>query len=309
MEENKNIPPEQPQHNIPEGKNSATENILPEAATAATEQPQTSNLKTETSNMEVHHPHHVTHKKKWTEYLLEFFMLFLAVFLGFVAENQREHMVEHRREKKYIVSMIEDLKNDSAFLSLSINKVIPYHLGWLDSTVHLLQAPDLKGKDRQIYQAFIIGTAWTYNFHPTERTLSQLHSAGFHLIRNKNAINVISHLETQYKILNAQTKSFLESLQNDLDLAAWVFADRVVTDQISTTAFQNFSASSVELQLSDIPESATINVQNKEGIKSYIEKLQKYSFYVQYAMKVGQVVLSREVTKAIKVLEKEYNLK
>ncbi len=35
------------------------------------------------TNMEVHHPHHVTHKKKWTEYLLEFFMLFLAVFLGF----------------------------------------------------------------------------------------------------------------------------------------------------------------------------------------------------------------------------------
>jgi len=45
--------------------------------------------------MEVHkHPHHVTHKKKWTEYLLEFFMLFLAVFLGFVADNIRENSVE-----------------------------------------------------------------------------------------------------------------------------------------------------------------------------------------------------------------------
>jgi len=28
------------------------------------------------------HPHHVTHKKKWGEYLLEFFMLFLAVLPG-----------------------------------------------------------------------------------------------------------------------------------------------------------------------------------------------------------------------------------
>jgi len=38
--------------------------------------------------MEVHkHPHNVTHKKKWGEYFLEFLMLFLAVFLGFVAEN------------------------------------------------------------------------------------------------------------------------------------------------------------------------------------------------------------------------------
>ncbi len=34
--------------------------------------------------MEVHHPHHPTHKKKWAEYLLEFVMLFAAVTLGFL---------------------------------------------------------------------------------------------------------------------------------------------------------------------------------------------------------------------------------
>ena len=71
-------------------------------------QPQTTNLsaealakaddKPETANMEVHkHPHHVTHKKKWEEYILEFAMLFLAVFLGFIAENQREHYVDKKR--------------------------------------------------------------------------------------------------------------------------------------------------------------------------------------------------------------------
>ena len=43
--------------------------------------------------MEVHkHPHHVTHKKKWVEYVLEFVMLFFAVFLGFIAENIREDL-------------------------------------------------------------------------------------------------------------------------------------------------------------------------------------------------------------------------
>jgi hypothetical protein len=34
--------------------------------------------------MEVHHPHHPAHKKNWSEYLLEFVMLFTAVTLGFV---------------------------------------------------------------------------------------------------------------------------------------------------------------------------------------------------------------------------------
>ena len=237
-------------------------------------------------------------------------MLFLAVFCGFLAENKRELMVERHREKEYIVSMVDDLKNDSGFLALSINKLIPYHLGWLDSTVHLLQMPDLKGKDGLIYQAFMVGTGWAYNFYPTVRTLSQLHSVGFHLIRKKNASGIISQLESQYKILNEQTRPFWENMQNDIDLSAWVFADRVITDQIATTAFVNFSdSSSVNLRLSDIPVSAKINFENREGIKSYVDKLRKYTFYLQYAIKVGQVVLLKQIAKTINILEKEYHLK
>ena len=258
--------------------------------------------------MEVHaHTH--TARKKWTHYFWEFLMLFLAVFCGFLAENQREHIVEHRREKEYIASMVEDLKTDSASLALSINKLIPYHLTWLDSTVNLLQMTDLKGKDRQVYQAFMLGTAWAYNFHPIDRTLSQLHTEGFRLIRNKNVATTISQLENQYKQFNSQISPFTEGLQNDLDLSAWVFADRVVTDQITNTAFQNFSdSSSVQLQLSDIPESARLNIENKEGVKSYVEKLKRYGFYLQYGIKNGHVVLLREITKAINILKKEYHL-
>src|SRR5689334_12532902 len=64
--------------------------------------------------MEVHkHPHHVTHKKKFGEYLLEFFMLFLAVFLGFIAENVRENIVEKERTERYMHAMVENLKYDT----------------------------------------------------------------------------------------------------------------------------------------------------------------------------------------------------
>ena len=55
--------------------------------------------------MEVHaHTH--TARKKWTHYFWEFLMLFFAVFCGFLAENQREHLIEHKREKVYMVSML-----------------------------------------------------------------------------------------------------------------------------------------------------------------------------------------------------------
>ena len=91
--------------------------------------------------MEVHkHPHHITHKKKWGEYLLEFFMLFLAVFLGFVAENIREHNIERQREKEYIESPIADLKSDQQVLEQHIVHV-KSGLSMMDSMLVLLNTP------------------------------------------------------------------------------------------------------------------------------------------------------------------------
>jgi hypothetical protein len=60
--------------------------------------------------MEVHHHSH--HPKKWKEYITEFLMLFLAVSLGFMAENIREHQIEQNREKQYMVSFVADLESD-----------------------------------------------------------------------------------------------------------------------------------------------------------------------------------------------------
>ena len=61
--------------------------------------------------MEVHHHPHVE-KKGLKEYFLEFLMIFLAVTLGFFAENIREHFVDKTHEKEYIHSFYEDLSND-----------------------------------------------------------------------------------------------------------------------------------------------------------------------------------------------------
>lgn len=60
--------------------------------------------------MEVHHPHHAP--KTWKEYLSEFFMLFMAVTLGFFVENYREHYVEREREKEFLELISKDIKMD-----------------------------------------------------------------------------------------------------------------------------------------------------------------------------------------------------
>ncbi len=61
--------------------------------------------------MEVHH-HPNVEKKNFKEYFLEFLMIFLAVTLGFFAENLREGISDSTHANEYVRSMISDLKND-----------------------------------------------------------------------------------------------------------------------------------------------------------------------------------------------------
>ena len=139
--------------------------------------------------MEVHaHTH--TERKKFTHYLWEFLMLFLAVFCGFLAENQREHMVEKKREKEYIISFIEDLKTDTA----GIRRVLSNYknrAARLDSLMLLLESKKIKGYENQLYY-FSRLLQRSAVFRSNDRTISQLKNSGsFRLIRNKQAVDSI----------------------------------------------------------------------------------------------------------------------
>ncbi|MEY4455864.1 MAG: hypothetical protein RL621_2161 [Bacteroidota bacterium] len=81
--------------------------------------------------MEVHHHSH--HPKKWKEYLTEFFMLFAAVSLGFLAENLREGYVEKERSHELVSSFIKDVELNVQFLD-SLIKGDKKHLLKCDST-------------------------------------------------------------------------------------------------------------------------------------------------------------------------------
>ena len=69
--------------------------------------------------MEVH-AHSHTARKKWTHYFWEFLMLFLAVFCGFLAEYQLEHMIEKQKARQYISSFLQDLEIDNTQFDLLI---------------------------------------------------------------------------------------------------------------------------------------------------------------------------------------------
>ena len=125
--------------------------------------------------MEVHHHNH-TVRKKWHHYFFEFFMLFIAVFCGFLAEYRLEHVIEKDREKQYIASLIRDLAVDSSL----INQVIQRNQARLknyDSLLYLLKNIDKQKSYSNLYPHFI-QTTYIDLFNATDRTIQQLKNSG-----------------------------------------------------------------------------------------------------------------------------------
>ncbi len=145
----------------------------------------TSNITTsDIPKMEVHHHPHVE-KKNFREYLLEGLMIFVAVTLGFFAENQREHLVEHQREKEYMTTLIEDLSIDTADMS-KLDRTLKEVMARRDSVDKYLRPPIIPERIPQYYwEAWIVTNITSYNYN--DRTVEQLRSSGsYRLIRNKN---------------------------------------------------------------------------------------------------------------------------
>ena len=134
--------------------------------------------------MEVHHHAH-TSRKKWTHYFWEFLMLFLAVFCGFLAEYKLEHVIELQREKKYAISLLEDLKKDTADLN---NDLFWWELqSKRIDTIHMeFDKPEQDRNRVSLYR--MVSFMRIYNaFEYHDRTIDQLKNAGFfRLLRNKN---------------------------------------------------------------------------------------------------------------------------
>ena len=128
--------------------------------------------------MEVHaHTH--TSRKKWTHYLWEFLMLFLAVTLGFFVENQREHMVEHQREKQYAKELYAEFFADSLVIADKIKLRLEKEKD-MDYLNSYLKDSSLTNLPREFYPAYttVMYLANTYSFEPKDGILSQLKSSG-----------------------------------------------------------------------------------------------------------------------------------
>lgn len=181
--------------------------------------------------MEVHaHTH--TPRKKWTHYFWEFLMLFLAVFCGFLAENKREHMIEHQREKKFIRSLVSDLDADISRLTTIIQLRNDRAL-LLDSFSILLNSKEAiqHSNDLYYYNSFATrGVA--FRFTPVDGTMQQLKNAGnLRLVRNSTVSDSIISYDVTVRSFTTGTADEEEIMDSYRNIAEGVF-DGVVLNSM-----------------------------------------------------------------------------
>jgi len=170
--------------------------------------------------MEVHSHSH-TERKKWTHYLWEFLMLFLAVTLGFFVENQREHFIEHKREKQYIKSFIEDLKSDTGNYNRQIRfRTISQKRA--DSLIILILSPERNKHVDSIYvcvERMGRGNLFLYN----DRTIQQLKNSGsMRLIRNQGASDLILQYDQLVRDMQHNELIREETLTRFRDISSYI---------------------------------------------------------------------------------------
>ena len=125
--------------------------------------------------MEVHHHSHSHGKKNWKAYFWEFLMLFLAVSLGFYAENLREGVIHRDQVKTNMRSLLSDLRSDVVLFD-SIIERNQYSYKMCDSLIELLRS-DLSNTQEIYFTARAVTANISY-IYTNSKSFDQMKSAG-----------------------------------------------------------------------------------------------------------------------------------
>ena len=248
--------------------------------------------------MEVHHSHHHGghQTKKWKEYITEFLMLFTAVTLGFFAENQREHYIEHLREKQYMQSLYEDLKKDTTELS-TLKRLYTGQMNRIDTTIELFRAAEWN--DSTLTKLYLLNLTVLGNrgLNLMERTSVQLQNAGgMRLIQNAKISDEIAnywHWQEYARAYFATTEELkLKARERSYFIFNQFFYNDISRDKVKTAKM-----------------GAQLMTYDKMVLMEYVNRLShiKNSIKNQQLYQLDQILSSATIL--LNDLKKEYEVK
>jgi len=250
--------------------------------------------------MEVHHHAH-TARKKWTHYIWEFLMLFLAVFCGFLAEYQLEHTIEKQREDRYMQSMVADLKADT----MEVRSVIEFNVRkfhGLDTFITQLEMQELNEQNEtDLYRLNRLYAANIYTFIFSDHTMRQLLSSGTMRLIRSQAISdsILGYYGQPKDDISAQEMVYREMSMRLVIHAEDIFdkAERRLRIKSDNNFYWEYNANKIGLMTRD-----------RKVLKKYAQMVANtqsmLAVYLQMLLSVQE-----KSKKLLFFLEKEYNLK
>ena len=262
--------------------------------------------------MEVHH-HPNVEKKNFKEYFLEFTMIFLAVTLGFIAENVRESISDKSKEKEYIASIKKDLAEDTSALNIWIPTLFK-RVNDFDTLISLLQVQGVNPYGSDLYYYARLSTR-SRIFSANNNTITELKNSGnFRLITNKKIIDRLTNFQ---KIIDSYVNLVaVDNKESEMlyPLLGSLFDATVFNKMIKADAkARAFSVDSVtaSLALENLikpPGNPQLRPHNEDAVNQLIFDLheRKSSFVGEIRLLLFQ---KQNATVLIQSINKEYHLK
>ena len=218
-------------------------------------------------------------------------MLFLAVFAGFLAENQREHIVEHQREKKFARRLLSDLRQDSIFFEIRI-KALEERQNAYKRFLKIMTNP-VRATDSAVNRGFVplLLTGTSNDF--TTATYDQMKTSGS--LRYIDNDNLTTLLQKYYDVLLAKAS-------RDADGAGKFFTDYIISYMTKHFRFQDFKpsdGSSMHIKLLNRSAESDQELINIMGV--WATNCDTQLLLLRPAQK--------QMLELIKLIKKEYHLK
>ncbi len=253
--------------------------------------------------MEVHH-HPDVREKTVKEYLLEGLMIFVAVTLGFFAENVREQITEQHRAKEFAASMVEDLKADTTELRL-YKSYFAYAASNVDTLMHMLSVAAPKDiPSGKLYWYGLWGGAHKF-FIPHDATFQQMKSSGsLRYFTNRTLSERVAEYDQlcRWHVTNQEMNRTLYTEVRKSRALIFEFKYNEEANAVSQTNRISFDQARID---SFIRTSPPLLSYDKSLFNQYVELVR--SRFLQGEVSSADTLLNR-ATLLIGTLEKEYHL-
>jgi hypothetical protein len=259
--------------------------------------------------MEVHaHTH--TERKKFTHYLWEFLMLFLAVFCGFLAENQREHYSEHKRAKVFARLLIDDMEADKSELNTGVNVLNKIIIAG-DSLAALLNTNEVKKIPGGKLYYYEYWSGWRWSIISRDATLQQLKSSGaLRYIGDTSVIRKILSYEESIRVIYMLQNKYEPEKTENWNLVQKVF-DQGYFNILDSVAARDSSKIHFEIRDQKLSEFLNTNLPLYTYDKSVLQELRNWAYNSSrnYKVIVHDIGTAKEKAQlVIDALKKEYHL-